>query len=364
MRRAVLFLSILFCSGVFTPGSHAQKCSLILLGDLHYDRMEDHYMGYFEDKPGDLRQVREYTEWTENHWEDFMEVIRKKTERKDYPAVAILQAGDLSEGLAGSEALAEQMARHSMEAIETTRMPVPWILAKGNHDITGPGAKRAFTAYYLPMIRKQTGRPDIRSANYSYQVQQIKVVCLDPWDRDTDPVEYLDRELSGSEAKYKFVLVHEPLIPVTERCSHLYREEPEKREKILEIIGRNGAIVFCGHLHRYSVVRRTTATGPVMQVMAVSVVRERDYLVPAEVIRVYGPSLAEERPDWQPETLETRKAMLAEEARYVTFYQQTDLPGYARITINPGEDQVNLEYYAAFGKEPFDTVDLSSLQNP
>jgi hypothetical protein len=325
--------------------------------------MEDHNMDWLNDKPGDLRQVLEYTKFTEEHWEDFMTVIRKKAGCEDFPAIAILQAGDLSEGLAGSEAKARQMALHTMEAIEASRMPAPWIIAKGNHDITGPGAEAAFQEHYVPLFCSQTGNPDIKNANYSYEVQDVKIVCLDPWDRETDMLAFLDRELSGSDVKFKFVMVHEPLIPVTERCWHLFRRDAPMREKLLEIIARNRAIILCGHLHRYSVVRRQTDYGPVLQVMALSVVRDRSYLQPDRVITSYGPSLAENKADWYPESLESRKAILREEAKYVTYYKQTDLPGYACIKINPDLDRIELEYFAAFGEEAFDTVDLSGLLN-
>lgn len=357
-------LHILLISLLVIATSYAQPGSLILLGDLHYDRMEDHVMDYLADKPGDLNQVRQYTELTEKHWVDFMKVIQEKAVDPAFPAAAILQAGDFSEGLAGSVEKAKQMARHAMEAIETADMPVPWILAKGNHDITGPGAGEAFKEYYIPMIRKQTGNPGIRSATYSYISPQVKVVCLDPWDSETDPVDFLERELSDTSVTFRFVLVHEPLIPVTERCWHMYRDHPERREKLLEVIARNRGIVLCGHLHRYSVVRRNTACGPVVQVMAISVVSDRSQLIPGKVITDYGPSLAEAVPDWHPESLESRMAMLQNEAQFVTFFKQADLPGYARIKIHPNTEEMELEYYAAFGKEPFDTIDLTTLLKP
>ena len=130
---------------------------------------------------------------------------------------------------------------------------------------------------------------------------------------------------------------------------------------MLELLARHRAIVLCGHLHRYSVVRRSTSHGPVVQIMAVSVVKDRSYLVPDSVITTYGPSLAETKPEWQPETLEVRKAMLKEESRYVTYYKQTDLPGYALLKMNESNGELVLEYYAAFGEKPFDTIDLSAL---
>jgi L-ascorbate metabolism protein UlaG (beta-lactamase superfamily)/UDP-2,3-diacylglucosamine pyrophosphatase LpxH len=343
----------------------AQSSSLIVLGDMHYDLLEDHDMDWLSQKPGDLRQVtEEYTVYTKENWTDFMSVLRDRAEHTLPPVKAVIQLGDLSEGLAGNEEKALQMASNTMGAIEAVRMPVPWILTKGNHDITGPGAADAFQEHYVPMIREQTNNPEINNASYSYGYDNVQITCIDPWDKETDMVAFLEQELSESDAKYKFVAIHEPVIPVTERCWHVLRREAQEREKLLKIIASHKAIVLCGHLHRYSVVRRNTPYGPVVQAMVISVIKERDYQEPTKVITKYGPSLAAYLPDWQPETLEARKAMLVEEANHVTYFKQTDLPGYAIIKIDEKKDRVVLEYYAGFGEEPFDSVDLSRLLEP
>ena len=130
---------------------------------------------------------------------------------------------------------------------------------------------------------------------------------------------------------------------------------------MLGVIARHKAIVLTAHLHRYSVVSRNTPFGSIVQVMVVSVVKDRNYLSPSNVITEYGPSLAENLPDWQPETMAARKAMLAEEAKYVSFFKQTDLPGYAIIKTNGKKGTVKMEYYAAFAKEPYDSIDLTEL---
>ena len=338
------------------------KQPLIVLGDVHYDLLKDHDMDWLMKKPDDLRQVtNEYTVYTEKNWNDFMTIIRKKAEFENPRVKAVIQLGDLSEGLAGNEGKARQMASNTMEAINAIGMPVPWIIAKGNHDITGPGAEQAFQEFYIPMFRKQTNNPEIKSANYSYHYDNVQITCIDPWDKKTDMLAFLESELSASNAKYKFITIHEPVIPVTERCWHTLRKDQEKREKLLDVIAKNKAIVLCGHLHRYSVVRRNTKFGPVVQVMVISVVKDRNYQKPTKIITEYGPSLAENVPDWQPETLDARKVMLAEEANYVTYYKQTDLPGYAVINIDEKEDRIILEYYAAFGDKPYDSVDLKEL---
>lgn len=211
------------------------------------------------------------------------------------------------------------------------------------------------------MIRKQTSNPVINSANYSYSFNNVQITCVDPWDKSINIVEFLDKELSGSNAAVKFVAIHEPVIPVTERCWHVLRNRPDEREKLLEVIARNKAIVLCAHLHRYSVVKRETKYGPIVQIMVVSVIRDKNYLTPKTVITKYGASLAEAVPEWQPETLDQRKAWLTEESKYVTYYKQTDLPGYALLNIDPDKNTVTLEYFAAFSKKPYDKINISKL---
>lgn len=360
--KVASFFIILFCLNI--SALFAQKCSFLVLGDLHYDLLEDHDINWLNTKPDDLRQVtKEYTVYTKTNWNDFAGILKQKAQTVTPPLKAVIQLGDLSEGLAGSEQKAEQMASNAIKAIEAFNMPAPWIITKGNHDVTGPGAVEAFQKFYLPMIRKQINNPEIKNASYSYTVGNVQIICLDSWDKNIDIVSFLEKELLASTAKFKFVAIHEPVIPVTERCWHTLRNNPEQRKKLLKVIAQHKAIVLTAHLHRYSVVRRNTPFGPIVQVMVISVVKDRNYLIPSYVITEYGPSLAENLPDWQPETLEARKTILAEEAKYVSFFKQTDLPGYAILKTDSDKGTVKLEYYAAFGKEPYDCIDLTSLLN-
>jgi len=360
MRYLIFIVLFVFA----TIQSNGQKNSFLVLGDFHYDLPDNHNMDWLETKPDDMRQVKEYTLFTKNNWSDFMGILRKQVQTVKPAVKGIIQLGDLSEGLAGSPEKAEQMAANAMKAIDDANMQVPWIILKGNHDVTGPGAVEAFQNFYVPMIRKQTKNQEIKNASYSYVSGDVQITCLDPWDKNTDMVAFLEKELSASKSKFNFVAVHEPVIPVTERCWHMFRSDSVQRAKLLEIIAKHKAIVLCAHLHRYSVVCRETQFGPIVQVMVNSVVRDRKYLVPTHVITEYGPSLAGNLPDWQPETLGAREAILKEEARYVIFFKQTDLPGYAVIKTDGKKGTVQLEYFAAFGKEPYDKIDLTRISSP
>lgn len=356
--KNVLLISFLF----ITIALSAQNSSLIVLGDLHYNLHKDHDLNWLESQAGNLVQESEsYSDYTDKYWGPFMKKVQKNALSVTPPVKAIIQVGDLSEGLAGSVEKARQMMQHTVKAIDSTQMPVPWIIARGNHETYGPGANEAFQEFFVPLFREQTLNPDISNASYSYHTGNVQITCLDPWDADVDMVAFLEKELSTSKSKYKFIAIHEPVIPVTGYCWYALRQDEQQRNKLLELIAKHKAIVLTGHLHRYSIVSRKTAFGPVVQVMVVSVVKDSSYQQPLNTITEYGPSLMDGFTDWKPETIETRKSILLEESKYVTFFKQTDLPGYAIIKIDDNRERIQLEYYAAFGNKPYDTINLTEL---
>ena len=113
-RTFILF----FFSAFLAAQLGGQKSSLMILGDMHYDLLEDHDMEWLSTKPGDLRQVtQEYTVYTRENWIDFMSLLKTRAESETAPVKALVQLGDLSEGLAGSEKMARQMASNTMKAI-------------------------------------------------------------------------------------------------------------------------------------------------------------------------------------------------------------------------------------------------------
>ena len=59
--------------------SNAQKSSFLVLGDLHYDLSGNHNMEWLANKPDDVRQVKEYIDFTKNNWCDFMGILRKQS---------------------------------------------------------------------------------------------------------------------------------------------------------------------------------------------------------------------------------------------------------------------------------------------
>ena len=357
--KSIYLVILLLLATVYT--TVAQEKSFMILGDIHYDLMEDHDMEWLKTKPDDLRQVKEYTQITKEIWPTFSNHLRDIVKTYSPKVEAVVQLGDLSEGLAGTEALADQMARNTVKGVDAVNMPVPWIVIKGNHDITGPGAKEAFDKHYVQMFQDQLKRKDITSANYAHQIGENLFVALDPWDNREDLLDELEKNLSSSDAKFKFLMVHEPIIPINERCWHLYRNDQKKRDRLLEIVARNKAIVLTAHLHLYAIVKRETDHGPIIQLSFNSVIRDLERTSTKKVYTKYGWNLAVDFPDWQPETLAQRIKWLDEESRYVTSFKQQELPGYGLITTNEDNGEIFMEYYSAINKTPYERICISDL---
>lgn len=359
----VLFSALPLCS--------AKDISFIALGDLHYDLLEFHDLDWVKTKwrnPDDHRQItQEYTVYTAKHWDGLIDVLRYQTKQYQPPVAAVVQLGDMMEGIAGSPALAEKMNRGTIDAIKKADLPVPWVIIKGNHDGKyGPGEAEAYDKIFVPFVNAQLGT-DSKDSFYTYSVGPVEFICCpDTEDRDY-LVKFVEKSLKKSKAKYKFVALHSPIIPVTGRCWDLYmyrisnKHNDAQRDKLLNLLAKHKAVVLCAHLHKYSVVRRVTDNGPVVQVMLISVIRDSNVTGPYWQTDQYGPSLVDLDPKFSPETQDQRRAALAKEAKYVTKFYLADMPGYGIISAYGDEDKLTLDVYSGLGKEPIFKVNLTEL---
>lgn len=373
------------CSGAETANNQKQEVvkkkdvsmSFIIMGDLHYceDRFYD-LAKMEEEKPSDFRQITlTYAPVTKANWADQMSVIADKVNTTKPEVKGIVQLGDISEGLGNIDGAPSRIAQNITKVLGDLNLGCPWLLVKGNHDITGVGdkckveAKSAFREYYVPFIKQQTGLDDVVEGNYAYERDGVLFVMLDCYTAETDQTEFARKALESSDAPYKFVCLHEPVIPTTERCWHfMKRKSEEKRDEFLKVIAENRAFVLCGHLHRYSVLRRKTEYGPIVQVMANSVSnvkRTSSTSKTLDGVQYYGTYLCDTyKPDYSPSNYETRRAQLEAEAPFVDYYKMNTLTGYGVISIDGKKNKVILRYYSAFDEsEPYDEIDLMELYN-
>ena len=347
--------------------------SFIAMGDLHYDRLEFHDLDWLKNEwrnPDDYRQVtEEYVVFTEKYWDKLVKVLCYQTLNYDPPVAAVVQLGDLLEGIAGNEELAEKMNRETVNALKNAELPVPWVLVKGNHDGNegyGPGEAEAYRRHVFSFVNEQLN-VNITDGFYTYPVGPVEFICVPDWhDRDY-VVGYIEKALSKSTAQHKFVAMHYPVIPVTGRCWDIFNfrtaneHNIKQRNRLLNVLARHKAVVLCGHLHRYSVVRRITPEGPVVQVMLNSVIRDGDRNEPYWKTTEYGPLLVDLEPRFSPETQTQRRQSLVNEKPYVTSFVLADMPGYAIFTASTQEDDLTMEVFSGLNKTPVFRVKLSDL---
>lgn len=81
-----VLLSLLTSLQSYSQEQNEKEVSFLLLGDIHYDLLEDHDMEWLSTKPDDLRQVtKEYSVFTKNTWPEFSRIISGQVQKT--PAV-------------------------------------------------------------------------------------------------------------------------------------------------------------------------------------------------------------------------------------------------------------------------------------
>ena len=371
MKRTLTILAAIFLAACpRTAGNNEEPADsvfrFIVLGDIHYCDTAYYDLPLMKaEKPDDYRQItEEYAPATARNWQLLVSAIIRQIEKSEIPTSCIVQLGDLSEGLANAPGYAEKMEAGLVRMLEDTGIDVPWILVKGNHDITGVGslrqeAKDAFRKIRTPFIERQTGSRICGDATYAYRKGPALFIVLDAWADPESQLGFLEDCLAGTDARFRFVCIHEPAVPVTGRCWHWLRKDGDLRERYLGILSEYGATVLCAHLHRCSILRRNTPEGQFLQLMVNSVTDSSRCSVPDEYADIYGPGLVDLEPGFSPEDADTRRKILEKESGHVDFYRMNDLAGYAVITIDSRDGSISAEFFPAFSGRPYEKFEIA-----
>lgn len=309
--------------------------SFAFLGDLHFDRLDHHDMDWVrEHHPGDVRQIRNYSRITEQKSPALLDAVTRSLKEQDLPPFAIIQAGDFVEGLCGSYDLQVQQFKEALAFVGPYAEPINFLITKGNHDITGPGADRAYADIILPWLGKQL---EIEVSGTSYFVEHggDLFVFFDSYRPDLD---WLEEVLSRHPARHVFFVIHQPVVPYNARSQwHIFSKDREqsRRETLLSLLGEYRAIVLSGHLHHYSILRRRTDRGMIIQLALNSVVgmgeREVELL---HGVDAYTPELVDREPGFSAGTKAARRELLKQEQPFVSYFELADAPGYILLSVS------------------------------
>lgn len=340
----------------------AKPFDFVLLGDLHFDRLEHHDRDWLRrEKPNDIRQVENYSRITREVLPALMAEVRDQIGgRERVPFTAHI--GDFVEGLCGTPALARRHCEEAVAFVQAAALKTPFLFTKGNHDITGPGAVEAFNDVLAPFLARESGQP-LSGASYAWRHGDSLFAFFDAYDPASLP--WLEKTLAEPKARHVFVLIHPPVVPYSARSTwHVYARpgQQAERTRLLNLLGKRRAIVLCGHIHKYgAVVRRTEDDGAFVQ-LAVNSVIPTPGIAPKDTVSgrsEYGPEMVRLEPNFSPDTVEERREYLKAEAPFVTHFEYADAPGYAVVSVR--EARVTADLYAGLGRRRWRTLDLTEL---
>ena len=362
----VVLCALMFASTSCTTGARGNKpgpaYSFVYLGDMHFDKMAHHDFEWVKaDKPNDIRQIEGYVKNTEKYTPGLLRRVQTSIDSSGGRIKMIVQGGDLTEGLCGSRELQETQFKDARQMIRKYIPETRFVAVKGNHDITGPGAREAYDNVMLPWLSEECGKK-IESASFFFMQGPDLFVFFDAY--HNNKLDWLEKTLSGNKHRHAIVVMHPPAVPYNARSTwHLFSRDREKdvRERFLNILGKYKVVLLTAHLHKYHVLVRKTPAGAFPQFSINSVIDSpnisvRDHL---EGVDNYGDALVELEPEFQPDTRQQRQKMLEDEKPYIERFEFANFPGYA--VINVSDAGINADIYTGDSGKIWKSVPLSSV---
>jgi len=338
--------------------------SFVYLGDIHFDKKCHHDFEWVKaNMPNDISQIEDYVRITEKYTQGLLRRVQTCIESSQGQIKMIVQGGDLTEGLCGSRELQETQFKDVKAFIRSYIPQTRFIAVKGNHDITGPGAREAFDSVMLPWLSDECGK-QIDSASFYIMEGPDLFVFFDAY--HNNDLDWLQRTLSQNKHRYVFVVMHPPAVPYNARSTwHLFSRASEKdaRERFLNILGANEVVLLTAHLHKYGLLARKTSAGTFVQFSVNSVISSSKISVKDQLegVESYGGQLVELEPQFQPDTKQERQKLLEDEKPYITYFEYADFPGYA--IINVSEAGINIDIYTGDSNKVWKNVSLDSVLN-
>ena len=332
-----------------------------VLGDLHFDRLEHHDFVWLEnDHSGDVSQVKNYSRLTRDVLPKLLTVVQQQIAAASAPVPFVLQLGDLIEGLCGSPALANQQAREAIEFVRSAKFDRPLLMTKGNHDVTGPGAAEAYQRLLVPFMT-DPALEAIAQPAFAQRRGGWLVVFYDAYDKAS--LDWFARLVAERKPERLLFVIHPPVVPYNARSSwHIYSKPAQQaqRDRLLDLLGRHRAVVLCGHLHKYSFLRRTTKHGSFVQLALSSIATDPEGKPKDELagLEAYSPELVRLEPKHSPATVDERRGLLAAERPFIEHFEYADTWGRAVLHFHDGK--LTADVHRGLSSPPWRTLDLTA----
>ena len=364
--KVVLCVQIILLAfgAINAHGNESDAYSFVYLGDIHFDKKSHHDFDWVRaNMPNDIRQIEDYVRITENHTPGLLRQVQNSIESSRGRIQMVVQGGDFTEGLCGSRQLQETQFKDALKCLRKYIPQTTFVAAKGNHDITGPGAREAFDSVMLPWLSKEC-KKKIDSASYFFFKGPDLFVVFDAYHNNN--LDWLRETLSRNKHRHAFVVMHPPAVPYNARSTwHLFSRDKEKdvRERFLNILGAYKVLALTAHLHKYVVLARKTPKGTFVQFSMNSVISSpqisvKDY---RKGLSSYSGDLVDLEPDFSPDTKLQRQKILEDEKPYISYFEFANFPGYA--VINVSDTGINIDIYKGDSGTLWKNVPLGPVFN-
>lgn len=346
----------------FIPSS-GTGFNFLLLGDIHFDDLAYHNLDYVRTKfsEGDVTQVNNYSRISRDNLPKL--IAMAKDQGKNINADFYLQLGDFVEGLCGSEELATNQTNGFISLVKKQDLNRPFFVIKGNHDITGIGANETFKKVVLPWQTNEQ-KKELQTANSTFIHKKVRFILFDSYTPD-ESLTWLKGVLAENKEKTIIFCIHQPVVPFNARSNwHVFAKpsQQNQREELLNLLGANNAVVLCGHLHKTSILTRSTPKGNFVQICTGSVIESLEAPIKDHLkgLDTYGANLLELEPHFSAASLQERKENLEKEKQFIKYFEYADFMGYSTVSVS-SKNKIEVSIYRNMETKPWQVVDVNSL---
>lgn len=195
------------------------------------------------------------------------------------PGTIALHLGDMIHGNCGSLEL-QSRSYINILTLMRTHLACPVYIVKGNHEMLGKGAKKAFEQVLLPYLRQlELGEGSLkRGANYYFTKNDdlyLALDCMQP------SFTFIRKTLEKHpQPRHLFVLTHYPILPRALSSKLLFSPQGKanltRYQNLIKLLARYQAIVLCGHIHRNTLMRLENEHGKITQLTIYSMCPAED----------------------------------------------------------------------------------------